>query len=68
MKEPSRYSIGWSDPRATYGTPKVEWEPIEYSHKYEWGQILCAIGMAVGVSMTFAPMAWVQLIQWMLLP
>jgi hypothetical protein len=63
MKQ-DRYVFGWSDYRAQYGTPKVEWEPIKYSRKYEWGEYLAYVGMATGVSMAVAPMAWVQLIAW----
>lgn len=66
MKETSRYTIGWSDPRATYGTPKVEWQPIEPNRNYNLGEVVAYIGLATGVSMTVAPMAWVQLIAWVL--
>ena len=66
MKDQNRYTIGWSDYRAEHGTPKVEWEPIEYNHKYDWGEYLAYVGLGVGVSMTVAPMAWVSLIKWVL--
>ena len=66
MTDKSRYTYGWSDPRATYGDPKIEWEPIEYNHKYDWGEYLAYVGMGIGVSMTVAPMAWVGLIKWVL--
>ncbi len=50
-----KYAIGWSDPRAVYGTPTVKWEPIQYSHKYEMGEYLSWVGVSVGASMTWAP-------------
>jgi len=60
----NKYTIGWSDPRATYGTPKVEWEPISYSHKYEIGEYLSYVGMATGVSIAVSPLPWVSLLLW----
>jgi hypothetical protein len=59
-----KYTFGWSDPKGTYGTPKVKWEPISYNHKYDWGLYLAYVGVATGVSMTIAPMAWVQFFTW----
>jgi hypothetical protein len=61
-----RYTIGWSDYRAQYGTPKVEWEPIHPKYSYNAREYLAYVGMATGVSMMVAPMAWVQLIAWVL--
>ena len=66
MKDKDKYQFGWSDYRGTYGDPNVEWEPIKYSRKYEWGLVLCYVGLAIGMSMTIAPMPWVRLIFWML--
>lgn len=66
-KKEDKYVFGWSDPRVEYGNPDVKWEPIEASGtKYEVGIWLCYIGVAVGVSMTVAPMPWVKLFMWML--
>lgn len=59
-----KYAIGWSDPRATYGDPNIKWEPIRYSHRYELKDYLSWVGLAAAVSMTVAPMAWVQLFMW----
>lgn len=52
-----KYQMGWSDPRAVYGTPDVKWEPIRYSHKYEIGEYLSWVGTAAGVSLTTAPLS-----------
>lgn len=61
-----KYTVGWSDPRAEHGTPKVEWEPIESDRNYDLEEVVAYIGLATGVSMVLAPMAWVQLIAWVL--
>ena len=67
MKDEDRYKFGWSDYRGTFGDPNIKHEPIEYSGtKYEIGIWLCYIGVAVGVSMTVAPMPWVKLLMWVL--
>jgi len=60
-----RYTFGYTDTRAVYGDPKIKWEPIRASRRYDWGLAVCYAGVAVGVSMTVAPMAWVKLFQWM---
>jgi phosphoribosylcarboxyaminoimidazole (NCAIR) mutase len=62
MTDKDRYTIGWSDYRAEHGTPKVEWEPIESNKNYDLEEIIAYVGMAAGVSMVIAPMAWVGLI------
>ena len=61
-----RYTFGFSDYRGEHGTPKVEWEPIESDRSYDLGEFIAYIGLAAGVSMTVAPMAWVQLFKWFL--
>jgi hypothetical protein len=61
-----KYLFGYTDPRALYGDPKVEWEPIKVSRIYEWCLIFCYFMLALSVSMIVAPMAWVQLFQWMM--
>jgi len=62
----SKYEIGWSDYRVEHGTSKVEWEPIESNRNYDLEEIISYVGMATGASMALAPMAWVQLIAWVL--
>lgn len=54
-----RYTVGWSDPRAEYGTPKVEWEPIESDRNYDLEEVISCIGVATGVSMALAPIVLV---------
>ena len=66
MDNKDRYITGWSDYRMEHGTPKVEWEPIESDRNYDLEEVISYIGMATGVSMALAPMAWVQLIAWVL--
>ena len=62
MDKKDRYITGWSDYRMEHGTPKVEWEPIESDRNYDLEEIIAYVGMAAGVSMVIAPMAWVGLI------
>ena len=57
-----KYITDWSDYRMEHGTPKVEWEPIESDRNYDLEEIIAYVGMAAGVSMVIAPMAWVGLI------
>jgi len=45
MKE--EYKYGWSDPRAMYGEPKVEWDFIEPHNDNEWLAKLPWFGAAV---------------------
>jgi hypothetical protein len=45
MKE--KYKFGYSDPRAMYGEPKVEWEFLEPSNRHEWLAKLPWIGAAI---------------------
>jgi hypothetical protein len=59
-----KYAIGWSDPRGTYGDPKVQWEPISSSYNYELNEHLAYVGMATGVSMAVSPLPWVSLLLW----
>lgn len=67
MKDEDKYKFGWSDYRGEFGNPNVKHEPIEHiGTKYEIGIWLCYIGVAIGVSMTVAPMPWVKLIMWAL--
>ena len=44
MKE--KYKFGYSDPRAMYGEPKVEWEFLEPHNDNEWLAKLPWIGAA----------------------
>ena len=64
MSEREKYTVGWSDYRIEHGDPKVEWKPIESGRNYDLEEVVAYIGMATGVSMALAPMAWVQLIAW----
>ena len=61
-----QYKFGFTDYRAMYGDPKVEWTPIKPSRRYDFGLAFCYFMVAVGVSMVVAPIAWVKLFQWML--
>ena len=45
MKE--KYKFGYSDPRAMYGEPKVEWELPEPHNDYEIAAALPWIGAAI---------------------
>ena len=66
MTNKANYTFGYTDPRAMYGDPKIEWEPIRYNRRYDWSEAIAAVGFGLSVSMTVAPMAWVELFQWML--
>lgn len=66
MNREDKYSVGWSDFRGEYGTPKVEWEPIKPDRNYDLEEVVGYIGLATGMSMALAPMAWVSLIAWVL--
>jgi len=61
-----QYKIGFTDYRGIHGDPVIEWEPIRYSRKFEWGLAFCYFMLAISVSMTVAPMVWVELFKWML--
>ena len=65
-KNTNRYDFGWSDYGAQHGRPSVEWKPIEPDPLYNFKMGLAYVGLAVGVSMAVAPMAWVYLFMWML--
>lgn len=64
MKDKANYSYGHTDPRAMYGDPKVELEPIQCNRRYDWSETIAAVGFGLGVSMAVAPMAWVELFKW----
>lgn len=66
MNREDRYAIGFSDPRMNHGDPNIKWEPIKASRRYDYGYAFAVVLLAVCVSMTVAPMAWVQLISWVL--
>jgi hypothetical protein len=59
-----KFAFGYTDPRAMYGDPSVEWEPIIHSRKHDWSEAIAAVGFGLGVSMAVAPMAWVEMIKW----
>ena len=58
----SKYECGWSDYVAEHGRPNVEWELIESDRNYDAEELIACIGMATGVSMIVAPVAWVGLL------
>ena len=65
MTDKTNYTFGYTDPRAMYGDPKIEWEPIRCNRRYDWSEAIAAVGFGLSVSMAVAPMAWVELFRWL---
>ena len=64
MDKENKYSFGWTDYGANYGRPDVEWKMIDPDPFFKFKMVLAYIGLAIGLSMAVAPMAWVQLFMW----